>query len=480
MRLVILNPHVRPIGKIVAAQLLGRRSLEKYGFILDHFLRHPQRPAAFLVDGTISSFNTVGLNWPLFPKFFIALEVWAWMLLNRVNPLRHPLYFSPARLAPHRDIILAFAKSTLDGYRVNRARLGLHQYRGLTLVHLSHYFKGTSRIAASLQRLPHARLIAESNLRHSPYFRRHFGERDVYTLPFVVRSRYRKLRPFRQRKNKCLAIGSVINPKGEEYTVFYGTATPLHPLRHEIYQHAADFRTWIDSYLVRLDNSATLRQKFAARHGRWRAALEHVPLFVFEKALATYHRQYFGYDIVSKYNEYRMFLSPEEITGLPSINAFEGMACGTALVAINHPMYTELGLAPDVHYVAYPENDVAALKEKLSYYQQHETALSRIAARGHQLVTATFTAQRIADRFWQDMEQLLAAFQNDPQAPFRCSFVTSPLSAPLEHIGPAEHRENNQDRDDDIVKGSHGRKGQPPVEPQHQRDPQRIHQQVHD
>src|SRR3989344_5151353 len=121
MRLILANPHVRPYGKIVAAKLLRRRSLEKYQYILDYYIKNSARPVAFLIDGTISSFNTIGFNWPILPKVFIALEVWLWMVLNHINPLRHPVYFSTRRLNPKRDVIMTFAKSSLDGYRVNRA-----------------------------------------------------------------------------------------------------------------------------------------------------------------------------------------------------------------------------------------------------------------------------------------------------------------------------------------------------------------------
>ena len=57
-----------------------------------------------------------------------------------------------------------------------------------------------------------------------------------------------------------------------------------------------------------------------------------------------YQKKYFGFDVVQKYNEYKMFISAEERTGAMSINTFEGMACGWALVAQVQPYYEEIGL----------------------------------------------------------------------------------------------------------------------------------------
>ena len=80
-----------------------------------------------------------------------------------------------------------------------------------------------------------------------------------------------------------------------------------------------------------------------------------------------YHRM----DIVKKYNEYKMFIAPEESIGLSSVNVVEGMACGCAYIGLDHPMYTDLGMVDKQNYIGY-DGTLDDLKSKIRYYQKNK------------------------------------------------------------------------------------------------------------
>jgi spore maturation protein CgeB len=116
-----------------------------------------------------------------------------------------------------------------------------------------------------------------------------------------------------------------------------------------------------------------------------------------------------------------MFISPEEVFGLPSINVFEGMACGSALVAIDDQMYKDLGLIPSFHYITYKENDLNDLLKVVQYYQNHPAALELIARQGCEFIREHFNEESVAKTFWKDLEYFSNKFEKGEPA-FQCSF----------------------------------------------------------
>jgi glycosyltransferase involved in cell wall biosynthesis len=116
-------------------------------------------------------------------------------------------------------------------------------------------------------------------------------------------------------------------------------------------------------------------------------------------------KEYHSFDIVDTYNNYRMFVSPEETIGQPSINAIEGMACGCAYVGRDDPMYTDLGFTKGVHYVAY-DGTIEDLARVIGYYQSRPDELARIAEAGRALVTERFRPDRALQAFVKNLEIL--------------------------------------------------------------------------
>src|SRR3989344_3840639 len=219
MRLIIANPHIQQFSHTVASKLLRRRSIDKYRYFIDEFIQSPKRKTAFYIDGTRSSFNTIGIRFKILPKLLTYMELLVWMAIHQINPFRHPVYFNTRRLHPNTDIIFNFANSTVDGTQVPHASLEMHAYKGIIATHLTHYFIGTKSIASYIALISHNFLIAESNLAHYLFFQHYMpGVKKTHILPFAVKQRYRRINnSFAKRINKCFAVGTLFEANSEEY-----------------------------------------------------------------------------------------------------------------------------------------------------------------------------------------------------------------------------------------------------------------------
>ena len=171
----------------------------------------------------------------------------------------------------------------------------------------------------------------------------------------------------------------------------------------EIYRNKEKLKNVIDSFITSLNKTIDLKQIHPEDSLTIRLAKRYLPYVLLENLVPNHKNTYFSFDIVAKYNAYRMFISPEEIIGLPSINAIEGMACGAAFIGIDHPMYIDIGLIPNVHYIAYKNQNLEDLVQRIQYYQQYPEECEKIAQAGYQFVSSNFTPEAVAKRLWESL-----------------------------------------------------------------------------
>lgn len=408
MRLILSNPHIHQYGTTVAHFLIRRRAVIKYTYVLDYYIKDTHRNIAFLIDGTRSSFNELGFHCRFLPKFFAYVELQFWLLINGVNPFRHAVYFDVRRLNSADDVIFTYSFTTLDEFSRNNNDMQFSAYDGLLVNHLTHYFCGTRAVSNRLRAIKRLFLVAENNLAHNRFFKHYFPDiHAVHIVPFAYAERFQNYKPFKKRLPRCFAIGSVSRPRYAEFIKYFGQGVALHPMRQTLYDKQNELRDYIDCYIQSYDDMRTIRDILPADSARTKLIKKYLPSFLVEKFVPNYTKQYFNYNIVEKYNEYQMFISPEEIIGLPSINAIEGMACGSAFIGIDDPMYTDIGLRPGVHYVAYRENDMSDLIEKIQYYRAHPDALEKIAHAGGEFTREHFSRQKVAEILWRDLETIM-------------------------------------------------------------------------
>ncbi len=428
MQLVLLNPHANYCGKMVFNWLFRLPHHQKYVYLWREAMVDKKKKISFLVDGKQSSFYQTSYfsksiaRIPLLLKLFIFFEFWIWILLNRINPLRCRIHFNLKRLNPKRDIIFSI------GFTSYESRL--QTYDGIALVHLSHYQHDTEKIARFFKSLKHGFLVAENNLADNAYFKRYFhsarGIKSVYHLPLTFDSgRFKKTMNFDKRTNKCFASGAMSVPSGSAYIAHYGENSALNPMRQLIYDHQKDLNDVIEAYIYPHHDSLKELKEIKPSDGffaKW--AKKHLPIGI-RKVLFNYELPYFRFDIVEKYNQFTMFMSPEEQTGLPSMKMFEGMMCGAAFVGIDDQMYTNIGLVDGASFIAYRENNLEDLKKKITYYQQHPRSLEKIAEEGRRLAMGKFSSHNVLELFWHDLEQLSQSFERG-RPHFYCSFVKTP------------------------------------------------------
>lgn len=269
------------------------------------------------------------------------------------------------------------------------------------VVHLNQY--QCHPIAELTQTLPYAdEFMLEANVFHKGNYInqvKSIKAKKIHIVPYIVGDRFQYKTPFAQRKNKAVATGTIAKfEEDNDYTSFYDTHY-LHKMRVEIYNHKEELLPYLDAYVSPYLES---KKMFSVPKNMPKIMKGIVRLLNLCLYRPGAQKSYFSFDIVKKYNEYRMAVVPEEIVGIAPIGAFEAMACGCALIGINHTMYTDLGLVPGTHYVAY-DGTLTGLKETIAYYQVHENELETIARAGCEFAHANFNKERVTDTFFNKL-----------------------------------------------------------------------------
>jgi hypothetical protein len=415
MRLCLYNPHAGLYGHSVYAKLFRKASVPKLGYMLD-YLRDRNRRTAIVVDGTVSSFPVEYVTGNrLVLRVVSFVEILLWCLINRVNPSTQTFVFSAGRLHPAQDLLygMGFPGGPFGCARL-AARSAMARYTGKKILHLSHYFTRTATVAGNIEVSGVRQFAAESDVSDNPFFHRFFPfAENVYVQPFALRPRYVKKTEFRDRKNIWLAIGTTHRLEITEYTRdycnFMGT-TNYHRMRRAIYDRRVELQDIVD---CRIGEREERPAPANAPGRRWKA------LRYFRKLFEREQVKYFSFDIVALYNEYKMFVSPEEDVGLPSINFVEGMGCGCAFIGLDHHMYRDIGLADGVNFIAY-DGTLEGLRERIRHYQSRSDELERIADAGCRFVHDAFSEERVRERLWADLSRyvdtgtLTSSFRRQP------------------------------------------------------------------
>jgi len=413
MRLVLSNPQGRGYGKLVGHTLFRKKQIVKYSYFLD-YLKDKSKSTAIYIDGTATSLSVIGIRFVFFPKFFSFLELMLWMIANKVNPFQNRIYFNSNKLQKN-DILVDSCR------RVNSQSIG---FKGVHLILFTHYFLNAEKTAEKLKLVKNLLPVAENDLTSNSFFRAFFPFiKQVYQLPFIFGDRFRSNVKFSERKNQCFAIGTIapVDEKNSAFLNFFGYNI-LQPMRKTIHAHSENYPQEINSKITMFENFSTMDKSSIKKSRFGRFLLKYCPL-ILKIVYSNKHKKYFKFDIVAEFNSHKMFTCPEEVIGLPSINVFEGMACGCAFIGIDDPMYTNLGLVPGVHYVAHKKDDLNDLIEKIRYYQKKPALLEEIAEKGCEFVRKNFNPKNVADVLWNDLEIISRNFLQSNNVNISCSFT---------------------------------------------------------
>lgn len=277
----------------------------------------------------------------------------------------------------------------------------LKKTKVITCFNMSHFnLFNSKRRATYVKKINPDYLVAESNLfRNSAFFRKYFPDykKDVLTMSFVPQARFKVIKLFSKRKNKCVATGTFIelptSIMDQQFYEFYKINT-YQPARKEIYYNKNFLSKYVDSYITHYTEKEKSRKKF----GRMIMFLKKIYKLFFVKI----KKKYLSFDMVKLYNNYKMCVVGEE-TELPGIGFVEGMACGCAYIGQNLPFYKDIGMIPGKHFITY-DGAAEDLKEKIAYYQKRPKELEKIAQEGRKFIQKECNYKVVVRKFLKSIK----------------------------------------------------------------------------
>ena len=247
--------------------------------------------------------------------------------------------------------------------------------------------------ALAMKRLDPDLMYNESNMqKHFIGFNDHFGwfNKQYLVIPFVFADRFKLVKPFDQRLNKAVSVGTVTYPS---YIVKYYGHDCLQPARKQVYDNAEELTPWVDCF-----NSDYLEDTKASAVDKHDSKIIKIFKRLHDKFFVGHQKKYYSFDMVEKFNDYKMCVVGEEVIGLPGIGFVEGMASGCAYIGQTVGYYEDYGMKEGVHYIGY-DGTLDDLKAKISYYQQpeHQQELETIAKVGCDFVRSHFNGRAAAE-----------------------------------------------------------------------------------
>ncbi len=416
MKFVIHNPHALWFKENLSCFFAKTKSIKKYDYIIDYLYNSSDKVYVY-IDGTYSS--------PLFSNLFAFLnlpiiEFYAWVFLNKLNPFKFKLV--KIDTLSNNDVFFSFLYSSVihvDKEIDNSLLLKIRDIDAFKVFHLSH-FGYKAKLGSRLCKEAKIDLfVSESNLsKNSDFFKLYYNwyNKDVLSIPFMFQNRFKNIKNFDSRINKVLSTGTnTLRMKDSEFIDFFHSDL-LQPMREVI--NSNSYENYIDSLVNNISindkpNISLLKPNIFKQFFRFIFAdiyriisLGLKGAFNFEIGRFNNESNYYKIDIVEKYNEYKMFIVPEEIIGVPGIGFVEGMSCGCAYFGVEHRMYSDLGLISGVHYVGY-NGTIKDLLDKISYYQINSNELKLIAKNGSDFVTDNFNYQAVSSSFFNGIKSYL-------------------------------------------------------------------------
>ena len=244
-------------------------------------------------------------------------------------------------------------------------------------------------------------LASESNLfKNSKFFRKYFLDykKDVLVMSFVPQKRFKDVKPFLKRKNKCIATGTFIDfptSRMDEQVYEFYKINIYQPMRGAIYNNEKFLEGYVDSYIPR-----QTAEEMSGKNEKAERAVRFLKR-LYKLFFVRVKKEYFSFDIVELYNNYRMCVVGEE-TELPGIGFVEGMACGCAYLGQDLPFYKDIGMVAGKHFIIY-NGTVGDLKKKIAYYQKNPRKLQKIAKEGRKFIQEKCNYNYVIEKFLKQL-----------------------------------------------------------------------------
>lgn len=392
-RIVFVNLHADWMLLRVAMVYVFKYSAAiKHGYLLKYLLDNPDKfeICNFINEDGFSLYTNGSRRLIRALSKLAGLENIITLKKNNIDRRRITVIKNPADIKQD-DIVIVY--NVCGGFR------GLENVDAFKVVSLLHFHgrKGESEI---INKAGISCIFNEVDLSKTSEIFNRFYQIDVPWIihPFVFAERFKSVKLFKGRKNKCFSTGTITYKTHPEFTEVYSDPCDQ-PARKFVKDNPEFFADTVDCYSSDYleDNPGKIilpsDNQFVKLYKK-----------IYNRTHVGKQKKYFSFNMVEKFNEYKMHLLGEEILGVPGIGFVEGMACGSAYIGLDSPMYRDYGLIPGVHYIAY-DGTKEGLKATVEYWQRPENQeeLGQIALRGTTFVRENFSGEKVAKRLFEEL-----------------------------------------------------------------------------
>lgn len=376
-RVIFVNLHgngflLRTLNLIIFKQ----SGAIKHKFLLDYVLNRKDIEVCSFINQ--AGFSMSYSHAHLFPKWIVKLEHYLTLRLNHIDNKQITL-LCDEHIIRKDDILIMY-----NYYRNHYA----FKKRPPCFIAISHIHFNTSN--ADLMRQFNPDLIfSEASFTHgSEIFKQYYEwyKKPLFVIPFVYSERFQKKIPFEKRRTKCFSTGTVTYM--HNITSIYGDPC-CQPARKQILDNKDVLLPYIDCFNC----------NYSEKDKQFRTNIPVIKsiLGIYCKLFTGKQKQYFSFNMVDKFNEYKICLIGEERMQIPGIGFVEGMACGCAYIGQTVGYYEDYGMQAGIHYIGY-DGSLDDLKRKINYYQQleHQDELARIADSGYKFAREHFNGVVVA------------------------------------------------------------------------------------
>lgn len=393
MRIVYVDLHtngffVNSLRNIVAK----KKAITKHKYIIEWLLKNGIEVADFVTSGgsTLPVKVVKKISWCGFFKIIEAKYV---IRKNKFPKNKIQIIYKYDDLRD--DDIVMFYGHCVEGTQFEFKASS----PGIKICDLIHFY-GDKKTADLLRNQRVKFYIAEVDLdKYCGLFRKNYGwiKNKYISRKFVFQNRFQNVIEFEKRKDKAVAMGTVTKCLEKDFIDYYGTDT-YQPKREMILKNKDYLIDVIDSYI-------SYYQEIKPKDVK---SKEFFIISLYKKLYNFYNtgkqKSYFSFDMVEKYNEYKMFVCPEDAVGQYGIGVIEGMACGCAMIGWDYGAYEDLGLKSGMHYISY-DGSVEDLKAKIEFYQKDENKdeLKQIAKAGCKYIRENFSEKVVAREYYESL-----------------------------------------------------------------------------
>ena len=394
-RIIFVNLHANEFLVKTASKFIWKQSCAfKHKYFLEYLLDNPEVEVCNYIneDGF-----TLARSFPKPIMWFLRKLRFA---ENRYVMRKNGISRKQIKVIRKRDIS---PDDIVIGYRHVPCSLtdmaDIKAFKAISMIH----FHGQQSDSDLIKNANPDVLINESDLsKYSEIFRQYYswyqGKSIIHA--FVAAPRFNRIKPFAERENRCFSTGTITYKLHPEFMEVYGT-TCDQPTRKQILVNKDELEPLVACY-----NSDYLEdtdmKKYLPEDNRW----THYKKVWYNSRHTGQQKKYFSFNMVDKFNDFKMCLVGEEILGIPGIGFVEGMACGCAYIGQNLGYYEDYGMIEGVHYIGY-DGTLEDLKAKITYYQQpeHQEELERIANAGYEFAQTHFRGDIVAKDLLEKLQK---------------------------------------------------------------------------